>query len=88
MTTSILIYSIFYWVNAVAFLFYAVDKLWATLNYRRISEMTLFAISICGGALGALIAMFVFKHKTSKRQFWLVNIICLIIHIIILWLIR
>ena len=44
-------------VNVIAFILYGTDKYKAKHHYWRISEKTLFALTIAGGGVGALIAM-------------------------------
>lgn len=71
-------------INILAFLIYGLDKHLAVKNLYRVSEYSLFILSIFGGALGSLIGMKVFHHKTRKTIFWVINIILLIIWIIII----
>ena len=72
-------------VNILAFLFYGIDKYNAVHKKYRVSEYSLFCLSIFGGAIGSLIGMRVFHHKTRKITFWIVNIISLVIWIIIIF---
>lgn len=61
-------------VNVVAFAAYGVDKRRARLGQWRIRESWLLALAVLGGALGAFLAMRIFRHKTSKRRFtWVVT---------------
>ena len=71
-------------VNLISFIIYGIDKYNAVHKYYRVSEYSLFCLSIFGGAIGSLIGMKVFHHKTKKLLFWVVNIISLIIWIWIL----
>lgn len=59
----------FFIVNSIAFILAGYDKYLAVKHKRRISENTLFAITALGGTLGLLLAMLLFKHKTSKPSF-------------------
>ena len=55
--------------NLAVFALYAYDK-WAARNgARRIRESTLIACAFGFGALGAFVAMKVFRHKTKKLVF-------------------
>ena len=56
-------------LNLAAFLLMGVDKRRAVRDVRRISEKTL--LTACGlfAALGGLIGMYVFHHKTRKLKF-------------------
>lgn len=56
-------------INAVTFLAFASDKQRAIRGAWRISEMTLFALSILGGSIGGILAMQIFRHKTKKWKF-------------------
>jgi len=66
-------------INILSFLIYGLDKYLAVKNKFRVSEHSLFILSIFGGALGSLLGMKVFHHKTKKIIFWIINIILLII---------
>ncbi len=56
-------------LNLVAFCMYGFDKSNAKRGLWRISEMTLLVVAIVGGAIGALMAMSLFRHKTRKPVF-------------------
>ena len=56
-------------MNAVTFVSFAFDKAIAAREYTRVPERTLFSLALLGGSPAALIAMFVFRHKVSKRAF-------------------
>lgn len=76
-------------VNVIAFILYGTDKYKAKHHYWRISEKTLFALTIAGGGVGALIAMYVFRHKTKTPLFkWGVPIVLLIQILIYLLLVK
>lgn len=49
-------------INLLTFCVFGVDK-W------RISEATLFGLSIIGGSVGGLLGMVAFQHKTRKFMF-------------------
>jgi len=72
-------------INTLTFIIYGVDKFLAFKHCYRISERLLYLFSIFGGALGALLGMFCFRHKTLKLRFYLVNIISLILWILMLY---
>lgn len=74
-------------VNLAAFLLFAADKKRAKEKKRRISEKTLFAISLLGGSLGGLLAMQIFRHKTKHLSFLVGIPACLIANAAALWLI-
>ncbi len=56
-------------INIVTFIIFAADKSKAKRRARRIKESTLFILSILGGSIGALLAMYIFRHKTKKPAF-------------------
>lgn len=56
-------------VNIVAFAAYGIDKRKAQKGRWRISESTLLLLAFFGGALGALLGMRVFHHKTKHWKF-------------------
>lgn len=56
-------------INIVGFSLMGIDKKRARLNRFRISELHLFLPAILGGSLGALIGMYVFRHKTRHLSF-------------------
>ena len=71
MTTSLKAFLIAYLlVNLVVFALYGIDKAKAVRNEWRISEKSLIGAAVLG-APGALIAMFVFRHKIRKPKFYL-----------------
>lgn len=56
-------------INIIAFAAYGIDKWKAKRGKWRISEMTLIVLAFIGGALGALLGMKVFRHKTQHWKF-------------------
>ena len=56
-------------VNIVAVVAYGWDKLCAIRKWWRVPEMTLLAIALLGGSIGAIVAMRVFRHKTLHLKF-------------------
>lgn len=56
-------------INTVAIIAYGMDKLAAIEHRSRIRIVTLLGIAIAGGSIGALIAMYAFRHKTHKDYF-------------------
>nr|WP_294931616.1 DUF1294 domain-containing protein [uncultured Flavobacterium sp.] len=56
-------------INFVVFIIAGYDKYLATKNKRRIPENTLFSMALLGGSIGLLLAMLLFRHKTSKSSF-------------------
>lgn len=59
----------FFVINIAALCMYGSDKKKAKRKENRISEARLMRVTICGGAIGAMIGMHLFRHKTVKRKF-------------------
>jgi uncharacterized membrane protein YsdA (DUF1294 family) len=63
-------------INAAAYLAMAADKQRAMDDARRIPERTLLNMALIGGALGAVAAQQMLRHKTRKEPFhtrlWLI----------------
>ncbi len=68
-------------MSLVAIVLYAEDKRRARKKQWRIKESLLLSVGFFGGALGAILAMKLFRHKTKHWYFWAVNIIGFIAHI-------
>jgi len=73
-------------INLVAFIVYGIDKRQAIKRRWRISEATLFILALVGGALGALLGMLLFRHKTRKLKFQLGIPLILIMEVIVIYL--
>lgn len=56
-------------INVIAFIAYGIDKYKAKRNKWRISETTLILLAFIGGAVGALLGMKTFRHKTQHWKF-------------------
>lgn len=57
-------------INLIAFSMMGIDKRRAQNKEYRIREDSLMGVSLIGGAVGILIGMIVYKHKTGKKQFY------------------
>ena len=68
-------------INLITFIVFGVDKRAAIKKRSRIRVSTLLTLSLIGGSLGGLIAMYLFRHKTKKLQFTLLVPLMLILHI-------
>ncbi len=73
-------------INLLSFIYYGIDKRKAIKNRWRISEKTLLIISLIG-PLGALLGMYVFRHKTQKLYFKILVPAFLVVHVVILLLV-
>ena len=65
-------------MSVAAFVIYGVDKSRAKRNQWRIKESVLLWMSFLGGAVGALLGMQVFRHKTKHRYFEFVGFLGLV----------
>jgi len=72
--------------STIAFMMMGIDKQKAKKQQWRIPERTLWSLAIIGGALGVLIGMRFFRHKTKHRSFTIGMPILLIIHIALLFI--
>ncbi len=68
-------------VNLWGFIQMFVDKRRAERNHFRISEFSLFIPAFLGGAIGCLLGMHLFRHKTKHLQFLIGMPLILIIQI-------
>ena len=58
-------------INVVTFFIYGIDKWKARRGKWRIPEETLIWLAIAGGSIGALLGMYLFRHKTQHKKFTL-----------------
>jgi uncharacterized membrane protein YsdA (DUF1294 family) len=79
-------YAVFYYllVNLICFALFTWDKVAARRHRSRIAETTLHLWTILGGAVGALCARQIFRHKTQKALFTLIIWVSLILHSLII----
>lgn len=77
-------------INALAFLLMLIDKIKACRGMWRISEATLIGSAILGGSIGALIGMYLVRHKTQHTKFTLgipvILILQLLAALVIYWI--
>ena len=58
-------------VNAAAFILMLLDKQKSRRSAWRISEATLLGVAVIGGSIGAILGMYLFRHKTRHLKFTL-----------------
>ncbi len=58
-------------INLIAFFAFLIDKDKARRRKWRIPESTLMSFAIVGGSIGALMGMYVWRHKTHHVNFLL-----------------
>jgi len=80
----ILIYYLSF-INILGLLIMKIDKIKAIKSKNRISEKTIWIISLLGGSLGTTIGMFIFHHKNKKINFLIGLPLILIIETIFLF---
>lgn len=75
-------------VNAAALALMLTDKKKARRGAWRIPEATLLGIAVLGGSIGAIIGMYLFRHKTRHLKFSLGLPLILAVQIGLLTLIK
>jgi len=68
-------------MSIISLILYGLDKHKAKKHVWRIKEAVLLGFGFFGGALGALLGMMIFHHKTKHWYFWTINIFGLILQI-------
>ena len=70
-------------INLITFIAMGIDKAKSKRGSRRIPEKRLFLLAILGGALGGVVAMKAWRHKTKHAAFvigfpsiLIINIVC------------
>lgn len=72
-------------INLLTFAVFAVDKLNAIEHRGRIRIITLLGLAFLGGTIGALLAMYILRHKTQKDYFtWGVPLI-MVMHVFVIY---
>ena len=56
-------------INLITFIVFGIDKRKAVKHRCRIPEKNLFGLAIVGGSVGALLGMYVWRHKTRVWYF-------------------
>ena len=70
-------------INIIAFAAMASDKNRARKNAWSIPESVLLTLAFIGGSIGAILGMFLCRHKTKHRKFTVVFPLFLLLHIAI-----
>lgn len=72
-------------INFITFVLFAIDKVNAVEHRSRIRIITLLGFAFIGGTIGALLAMYLLRHKINKDYFtWGVPLI-MIMHVFIIY---
>ena len=74
-------------INIATFFTYGIDKWKAKKSKWRIREVSLLALAVLGGSIGAWLGMKVWHHKTMHKKFQFGIPLILIIQLaIVIWL--
>ena len=86
MTPLTLVAALLLLVNILSLALYGSDKVRARRRDERIPECVLLGIALLGGALGAGLGMWLFRHKTRHWRFVVFVPLFLLVHLYILYL--
>lgn len=84
MEKYILLYLIF--INLLSAVICIADKLAAIRHKRRISEKTLWLLSVFGGSVGMYLTMHIIRHKTLHKRFMIGIPLVIILQIVLILL--
>ncbi len=76
--TLLIIYAL---MSVLSLAGYGIDKYKAKIGAWRTRETTLLGLGLCGGAVGALLGMQLFRHKTKHWYFWVINVVGLAVQV-------
>ena len=62
------------------------DKYAASRSENRVRESYLLFSGFIGGVIGSLIGMILFRHKTKKKKFWILNILFMLMWCYIIYM--
>ncbi|MBR3950415.1 MAG: DUF1294 domain-containing protein [Bacteroidaceae bacterium] len=71
-------------VNIASFALYGSDKVRARREDERIPERVLLGVALLGGALGAGLGMWLFRHKTRHWRFVVLVPLFMLLHLYLL----
>ena len=69
-------------INLITFIIFWYDKWMAQGKSWRVPESVLWILALLGGSIGALVSMFIFRHKTKKISFQFILVIIILIQVI------
>lgn len=72
-------------INALGLLLMRIDKKNAVHHRQRIPELTLLFVAVIGGSIGALVGMYLFRHKTRKPLFSVGLPLILVLQLLLSW---
>lgn len=68
-------------MSIITFFFYLADKQKAKKGAWRVRESTLLLLSFLGGSIGAMLGMFLLRHKTQHAKFLILVPLSLLLHV-------
>ena len=72
-------------MNAVTLALYGYDKHLAVAGRTRVPEAALHVAALLGGSPGAMVAQGLFRHKTRKRSFRMVQAVIVLLQIVVIY---
>ena len=72
-------------INLITLSAMLLDKAAAKARGSRISELTIFFLSLIGGVRGMVAGMFLFRHKTAKPGFQAVIFLIMLLNLALLY---
>ncbi len=72
-------------INLVTFAVYAIDKIAAIKGRRRIRIVTLLGLAVAGGSIGAILGVYVLRHKTRKDYFTVGIPLIMVMQVVVLF---
>lgn len=72
-------------MNIVALGAMLLDKAAAKAHGSRMSELTIFFLSLIGGVWGTIAGMFLFNHKTRKTDFQAIIILIMLLNLALVY---
>lgn len=78
-----IIFSVLFVINIITFFVFVVDKHREYYEQERISESAMTALSICGGAYGAAMAMLLFKAVENIHKFKVLVPVALVLWLVL-----
>ncbi|WP_282629396.1 DUF1294 domain-containing protein [Empedobacter sedimenti] len=85
MNTLLYFFLYFILINIFSFFLMKIDKKKSIKKQSRISEFTLYLVSLLGGSIGTLLGMQIFRHKTKKNSFIFVIVIIIFIQCVLFY---
>ncbi|QBO58023.1 DUF1294 domain-containing protein [Chryseobacterium salivictor] len=72
-------------VNTGSFIYFGLDKRKAIKQENRVPETSLLIMTTFGGAIGSVLGMLIFNHKTNKKSFIFKMLAVIVIQILIVY---